>query len=218
MKADWLHGTPYTMVQPEGIYHFNSDTELLGKFIRVKRSDNVLDVGCGSGALLLYAALQKPKSLTGIDLFDEVVAAARFNLEQNGVEAELVRTRVQDFRGRFDLIVCNPPYFETKKQELLSEDPLIRAARHSESLPMEELFASVKRLLKENGRFALVQRHQQTARMLLLAEANGMAPARMRIAYAGEEKGARSVLLEFRKGTCGFAIEKPAFLNRRETF
>ena len=52
MKRDYLGGTGYTLEQKKEMYHFNSDTELLGKFVQVKKTDSVLDIGCASGALL----------------------------------------------------------------------------------------------------------------------------------------------------------------------
>ena len=159
MKRDYLNGTPYTMIQKDGLYHFSSDTELLGRFMTVRRRDTVLDIGCSSGALLLYAARHNPASLCGIDLFDEVLDAARVNLEANGVTAELIKTKVQDFRGRqFSLIVCNPPYFNTGNPSLVSDNPLIAAARHEEYLTIQELFASVSCLLSDSGRFMMVHR------------------------------------------------------------
>ena len=56
MKRDYLGGTGYTLEQKKEMYHFNSDTELLGRFVQVKKTDSVLDIGCASGALLLYCA------------------------------------------------------------------------------------------------------------------------------------------------------------------
>ena len=113
MKTDYLPGTEFTLVQQDDMYHFNSDTVLLGRFMKAKQKDSVLDIGCASGALLLYASLHHPRQITGIDLFDEVLEQARENLERNHVRAGLVCTRVQDYRPaeQFDVIVCNPPYF-----------------------------------------------------------------------------------------------------------
>ena len=42
MKLDYLNGTNYTLYQPEDMYHFNADTELLGRFMDVHRKDSVL--------------------------------------------------------------------------------------------------------------------------------------------------------------------------------
>ncbi len=220
MKADYLNGTAYTLIQPPEMYHFNSDTELLGRFMRLKKNDRVLDIGCGSGALLLYAAHQKAADLSGIDLFAEVLKQADANLKRNGVKAELTCVRLQDFRSeRFDAIICNPPYFRTGEDRLKNSSEMIRAARHEEYLTPAELFAGVRRLLKDNGRFYLVHRASRLKELLAESERNGLQAVRMRIAYSSVQGKARSVLIEFQHGSGReLLIERPVFLDQRETF
>lgn len=220
MKRDYLNGTPYTMIQKEGMYHFSSDTELLGRFLTVRHKDTVLDIGCSSGALLLYAAVHKPASLCGIDLFDEVLDTARENLEINGVEAELYKTRVQDFSGRqFSLIICNPPYFNTEDPSLISANPFIAASRHEEYLRPGELFESAARLLSDSGKFMMVHRVSRIPELFETAAEYGMRCVRMKTAYRSEGRCAVSAAMEFRKTkTGGLIIEPPAYMDRRETF
>ena len=85
MKTDYLYGTDYRIYEPENMYHFNSDTEFLGRMIEAENGDAVLDIGTCTGALLLYASLYTD-NLTGIDLFEEVCVAARNNMAMNGVK------------------------------------------------------------------------------------------------------------------------------------
>ena len=59
MKPDYLPGTPYLLIQPEGMYHMNSDTELLGRFLKIRHKDTVLDIGTHTGALLMYAGMHQ---------------------------------------------------------------------------------------------------------------------------------------------------------------
>lgn len=220
MKADYLNGTEYTLQQPEEMYHFNSDTELLGRFMRLKKSDRVLDVGCNTGALLLYAAHQKAEDLTGIDLFESVLQQAAKNLQSAGVKAKLEQCRIQDYTADpFDVIVCNPPYFKTEDERLKSSSEFIRAARHEEYLKPEELFSAAGRLLKRNGRLYLVHRASRLNELMSKAEDNGLQAVRMRIAYGSRNSRARSVLLEMRFASGReLLIEKPVFLDERETF
>ena len=89
MKLDYLKGTNYTLYQPEDMYHFNADTELLGRFMDVHRKDSVLDVGCNNGALLYYAKQKNALKLTGIDLFENVIENAKENFIRNEVNADL---------------------------------------------------------------------------------------------------------------------------------
>ena len=190
MKPDYLNGTDLLIEQPENMYHFNSDTELLGRFLRLKKSDDVLDIGTAAGALLLYASTMNPRSLTGIDLFDEVVETARKNCEMNHICADIEKFRLQDYPGnkRFTAILCNPPYFQTENKELISKDPIKAAARHEINLPSDDLFSNVRRLLKDNGTFYLVHRASRLMEILRTAEKYDMYAYRMRLAYLSQNK------------------------------
>ena len=217
MKTDFLPGIDASYHQDSSLYTMNSDTELLGYFMHVLHKDDVLDIGCGQGALLIYAGMHKPRSLTGIDLFPEVLEQAEKNLQANGMQAELICSRVQDYHEKqFDVIVCNPPYFETEKETLKNDNAYRRAARHAENLPMEELYISADRLLKDNGRFFLVHKAVNLQKLIVLGSEHHMKLARMRLAYDHEDGKAKSVLLEFRKGRCPETVfEEPAYLNDR---
>jgi release factor glutamine methyltransferase len=78
---------------------------------------SVLDLGTGSGALLLAALAQWPSAHgLGVDQSDIALAVARENAADLGMAA---RARFQkgdwakEVTGSFDLILCNPPYVET---------------------------------------------------------------------------------------------------------
>jgi release factor glutamine methyltransferase len=76
----------------------------------------VLDLGTGPGTLLLAALAQWPEARgLGVDASEEALAYARDNAEALGLDG---RARFQPgdwadgLDGRFDLILCNPPYVE----------------------------------------------------------------------------------------------------------
>ena len=74
----------------------------------------VLDLGCGSGALLLAALDQWPSATgLGIDRSEAALAVARRNANHLGMadRAELRAGEWADgITERFDLVLCNPPY------------------------------------------------------------------------------------------------------------
>jgi release factor glutamine methyltransferase len=72
----------------------------------------VLDVGTGSGAIALAIASERPDAqVTATDSSTDALALARENMEQLGLEVELVETNLLDgIAGPFDLVVSNPPY------------------------------------------------------------------------------------------------------------
>jgi release factor glutamine methyltransferase len=76
----------------------------------------ILDLGTGPGTLLLAALDQWPDARgLGIDRSDRALALARANAERLGL-AHRADLRTGDWgeglAGRFDLILCNPPYVE----------------------------------------------------------------------------------------------------------
>jgi release factor glutamine methyltransferase len=74
----------------------------------------ILDLGTGSGALLLTALDLWPRATgLGIDISPAALAVARDNAQANGL-ADRTQLRTGDWAmdvdERFDLILCNPPY------------------------------------------------------------------------------------------------------------
>ena len=82
---------------------------LLHKYVRQDQS--VLDVGTGSGILLIAAAKLGATRLTGIDLDPLAVEVARSNLSQNHIDPQSVNLQCADLvdsvSGFHDLVVAN---------------------------------------------------------------------------------------------------------------
>ena len=77
----------------------------------------ILDLGCGPGTLLLAALAEWPQARgLGIDASEAALNYARRNAESLGL-ADRAELRRGDWalgvEGRFDLVLCNPPYVET---------------------------------------------------------------------------------------------------------
>lgn len=220
MKLDYLGGTDFLINQGEEFYRMNSDTELLGRFIRIKHHHRFLEIGCNTGAILLYASLRKPKELVGVDLFPEVLALTKQNLERYKVHASLHACKIQDYHDElFDVIACNPPYFSTTNQDLMNVNQYKRAGRHEDNLPLSELFSSVKRLLKSNGSFFLVHRASRLNELYQCASSVGLLPVRMIFAYDHPNGVAKTVLIEFQFANLHEClIDSSVYLDDRSTF
>jgi ribosomal protein L11 methyltransferase len=74
-------------------------------------SHGLLDVGCGSGALLLAAAAAGLGPGVGVDLSRRAVLVSRENARENGLAAavHLVQGSTECLRGPFALILANLP-------------------------------------------------------------------------------------------------------------
>jgi release factor glutamine methyltransferase len=78
----------------------------------------ILDLGTGSGALLLAAMSIWPDAYgLGIDASESAVAVAQGNAAALELNAEMrLGNWGEGIDGQFDLILCNPPYVETTAQ------------------------------------------------------------------------------------------------------
>ena len=101
------------------------ETETLIEQALSKPFSRVLDLGSGSGCILLTLLAERPEATgLGVDLSEAALAVARRNAEGlDIVRAEFARSDwCAAVEGRFDLIVSNPPYIAADEMSGLSPE------------------------------------------------------------------------------------------------
>lgn len=104
--------------QPD-FYHFNQDSLQLVSWVASQdyQSKSILDLGCGCGIIGIELARRlSPLSLTLLELQAEFLPHIQTNLRAflpSAVDVVVENTSFKNFRPlqRFDLMVCNPPYY-----------------------------------------------------------------------------------------------------------
>ncbi|ELI8097147.1 16S rRNA (guanine(1207)-N(2))-methyltransferase RsmC [Yersinia enterocolitica] len=91
---------------------------------------SVLDVGCGAGVLACVLAQQSPKiKWTLSDVSAAAIEASRATLAANNIEAQVIASNVySDIKGRFEMIISNPPFHDGIQTSLTAAEMLIRGA------------------------------------------------------------------------------------------
>ena len=80
----------------------------------INDKSKVLDLCCGSGVLGITIALEKGAKVTLGDVSKDALAVAKFNNKKLKAKAKVVKTDMfGSIKGKFDVIVCNPPYIES---------------------------------------------------------------------------------------------------------
>jgi 16S rRNA m(2)G 1207 methyltransferase (EC 2.1.1.52) len=111
-------------------------SQLLLSTLTPHTKGKVLDVGCGAGVLAAMLASHSPKvRLTLCDVSAPAVEASRATLAANGFEGEVFASNVfSEVKGRFDMIISNPPFHDGLQTSLDAAQTLIRTAvRHLNS-------------------------------------------------------------------------------------
>lgn len=202
----------------------STDAVLLGAwtadFLQNENPLRILDIGTGTGILALMAAQFFERAcVDAIDSDDGAVFDAGINFSESPYadRLRLMKADVRYFRspekasdddgaGIYDLIICNPPYFDFSV-------PLSSIARHnarcSDSLSAADLFASVSRLMTECGRACIIIPYDRESDYVRTALDNGLTVHRCVRVSSKKEKSPYVTLLCFVKKSQSDADASP---------
>ena len=145
------------------------DTEIILeqilKFTKNKNYLNILDIGVGSGCILL-SILKERKNFygTGIDISKNSLDTCKINAKKLLLDrrVKFFKSDVDKFAiGKYDLIVSNPPYIKTCDLKYLESDvikfePKLALDGGLDGLSViRKVIKKSSELLKKNGKFIL---------------------------------------------------------------
>ena len=138
------------------------------------RPFRILDLGVGSGAILLAILAERPAARgLGVDVSEDALAVARDNAASLGLSGQVALLRGDWTAGLadadFDLVVSNPPYIatdviETLDPEVRVYEPRLALDGGSDGLDAyRRLAPEILRVLKPGGRFLVEIGYDQKA-------------------------------------------------------
>lgn len=159
VSPDVLVPRPETETVVEAALDFVAHKSLRQEKLRI------LDIGTGTGALLL-ALLQELPNASGIgtDISEAAITVARGNAERNGLAERctfVVCNLAAGLRGPYDLVVSNPPYIPhneiaTLMPEVRDYDPMMALDGGTDGLDAYRAIArEARRLLAASGRLVV---------------------------------------------------------------
>lgn len=150
-----FHFQQFSIQQSPNVFRVGTDGVLLGALSTVCTANTILEVGTGTGLISLMLAQRNTQAeITAIDLSEDAVRLADINFTHSPFAARLTAQR-RDFtqfqsNKKFDLIVCNPPYFEPNAS---TKD---RMARQQIDLTFSSLCENAAQHLTFNGKFSVI--------------------------------------------------------------
>ena len=216
-RIDDLQRNGYQIIQNPEKFCFGMDAVLLSGFARARREDRLLDLGTGTGIiLLLMEAKYHPASLTGLEIQAESAQMASRSVALNRLshKIEIVTGDIREAdhifqSASFDCITCNPPYMAGQHGLTNPETPKA-VARHEILCTFEDVVRQTAVLLKPGGHFYLVHRPFRLAEIMTQLVRYKLEPKRMRLVYPYLDREPNMVLLEaVRGGRSRMTVEKP---------
>ena len=167
------------------------------------RDCRVLDIGTGTGVVALIMAQRADESgihadITAIDIDEDAAAEAAGNFAASPWASSLTakHSSLQDYGNEreFDLIECNPPYFDSS---LPAPDRQRNMARHTESLSYREVITFAGDFLAREGCLNLILPKEEETRLIRFASSFGLYPARILNIHTTSEKPPRRIVASF---------------------
>ncbi|MDC1129296.1 peptide chain release factor N(5)-glutamine methyltransferase [Candidatus Pelagibacter sp.] len=125
----------------------------------------VLDIGTGSGCIILSIIKERPNFYgTGIDISKKSINVSKINAKQLNLTSRVkfIHSSVDNFNiGKYDLIVSNPPYIESLSLKYLEKDvvnfepKLALSGGFDGFSKIRKVISKTSTLIKKNGKFIL---------------------------------------------------------------
>jgi release factor glutamine methyltransferase len=133
------------------VYEPREDTFLILKEVKRYAKGRVLDVGTGSG-ILAIAASKKAKEVIGVDVNKEAIEYAK---KQDWDVKFLYSDLFSNVKGKFDLIIFNPPYLPEDKREPKGSRLATTGGKKGYEI-LERFFLEAGKYLKPDGKILVL--------------------------------------------------------------
>lgn len=196
--------------QDKDMFNYSVDTILLGNFATLNRSTKkMLEVGTNNGALSIFMSdRSKNLQIDALEIQKEALKIAKKNLKLNNKEDQInlihgdfneyALKRAKNQEPKYDIIVCNPPFYKIGAGDKRKGSESIHIATHEVKLNLEELIAKSAKIIKQKGYLALVEPTERLVDMFVLLRKYGFEPKRVQMVHAREDKKSNLVLVESR--------------------
>ena len=218
-SVNGLFGNKVRVIQARRGYRVSEDALILTWFVKPSPGEFILDAGTGCGVIAFGLALKGPAAMiVGLEVQKGLADRARRGLRLNGLESKVsilrgdLRHAARFFRhGCFDAVVSNPPYHEPGRGLVnLQEEKAL--SRHQLMMPLDDLFAVSKKLLKPVGKLSLIYPASGLDGIEKAMKETGFKPSRVLWIHPYEGAPPCLVCLEAGSSSAGLAMTEESLV------
>ena len=216
-RLDDLQRNNLKIIQKTDGFCFGMDAVLLSGFAFVKESEQVLDLGTGTGIIpLLLSAKTRGKHFSALEIQEEIADMAARSVSINHLEEKIniVKGDIKEASrifgaASFDVVTTNPPYMNDA-HGLKNPAEIKAISRHEVLCTLEDVVREGAKVLKPGGRMYMVHRPHRLIEILETMTTYKLEPKRMKFVHPFRDKEANMVLIESVRGGGAFLkLEAP---------
>lgn len=200
----------FTVHQNQCAQRVSTDACLFGAWVSEQMDEPayVLDIGAGTGVLMLMIAQRSNAIIDGIEIehpcfeqLKENISTVPFPNHFNAIHGDV---KEYSFLVDYDLIISNPPFYEN---QLTADNDAKNLAWHSSMLRLEELFTIAKQNLSEKGKFAVILPYSRKEEALSQGKAAELFLQKIAYVRHSVHHAYARILLYFSKELCNVSEE-----------
>lgn len=190
--------------QPAKGYRFNLDSVILGRSV-AENSQNCLDLGAGCGIVgQIVLSDGHAARVTAVELCHQMVELAQQSAQLNHFDESQYQVIECDVRNlplahqQFDLILCNPPFFQIKGPPSPNEQR--RLARHGAGESLADWLKAFNVMLSAQGVGYLIYPADELPRLMAIIAQNSLQILQIRFIHSFAKDSANRVIIKITPG------------------
>jgi tRNA1(Val) A37 N6-methylase TrmN6 len=203
-RLDYLLAEDMKIIQSPSVFNFSLDAVLLSRFVWLPiQKGNILDLCTGNGVIPLLMSTRTKGQITGVEIQERIYDMGRRSVQYNKLDdrIHLIHGDIKEMPkvlgyNKFDVVTCNPPYFQTPKESERNPNKHLAIARHEILCTLEDVVRVSSQLVKQGGKIAFVHRPGRLLDIVTLMRAYKVEPKRLQFVYPKAGKEANMLLIE----------------------
>ncbi len=219
-RIDDLQYKGLKLIQKKDGFCFGVDAVLLANFADVKKDDEVIDLGTGTGIIpILLAGKTKANSIVGLEIQPNMAEMAVRSAVLNNLQKKVIiecgdiKESVKSFgASKFNVVVSNPPYM-SNGGGIINLSDMKAISRHEIMCNLEDVISAGSKLLIPGGQFAMVHRPERLVDIIFLMRSYSLEPKFIRFVHPAPYKKANLLLIKgIRGGRAQLKMMKPLYV------
>jgi tRNA1Val (adenine37-N6)-methyltransferase len=209
MANNYFEFKQFTIYQDGSAMKVGTDGVLLGAWANTNNKKHILDIGTGTGLIAIMAAQRNNIAvIDAIEIDTEASKQALENVKRTkwSDRINIVNSSLQDYitDKKYDLIISNPPFFNnsTKAAGKQRTD-----ARHTYSLPHNDIVLFAKKHLADNGVLSLILPVNEGEDFIKFGKENLLYCSKKTFVIPKPDSQPKRLLLEFSLQNCDTQID-----------
>ncbi|MGP7819490.1 tRNA1(Val) (adenine(37)-N6)-methyltransferase [Niallia sp. 01092] len=220
-RLDYLLAEELKIIQSPSVFSFSLDAVLLANFVSVPiNKGKLVDLCSGNGVIPLFLSLRTKGTIIGVEIQERLYDMANRSIMYNNLQEKvsMIHKDIKEVPAiigyeKYDVVTCNPPYFQTDSSEEINVNEHFAIARHEILCTLEDTIRISSQLVKQGGKVAFVHRPGRFLDIVTLMRQYRLEPKRIRFVYPKKGKDANVLLVEaIKDGKPDLKILPPLFV------